>query len=256
MEKEVPYKIIFRVEIDTLLDEAGHLNKQRMEHLAMVCTNLQNAGFKVLVVTSGAIVLGSKKMGLPAPPTELISKQAVASIGQADLIKYYQTFFNTFDQSVAQILITRDVAKHRKWYNNARKTLLKLLEKDIIPVINENDAVSVDDIILNDNYPLTLIIARLVKPNAIIIPTMSPNKYKLMIKNDPEILEMNENDMFSIADMIKTGKKISEKINFDCRNAENLNPFRKSDSIPGEIEFHETGFPLKLDVNIYESTTE
>jgi glutamate 5-kinase len=149
-----------------------------MEHLAMVCTNMQNAGFQVLVVSSGAIMLGTAKMGLPEPPTELITKQAIAAIGQADLIKYYQMFFDSFDQIVAQVLLTRDVVSNPVRNRNARMTFNALLDKGIIPIINENDSVSTDDIILDDNYPLTLIVAQLVKPHAIVIKSYEENRFK------------------------------------------------------------------------------
>jgi len=214
---EIPYKIIFRIEIDTLFDAHGKLSLSKMEHLAMVCTNMQNAGFQVLVVSSGAIMLGTAKMGLPAPPTELITKQAIAAIGQADLIRHYQMFFDGFDQIVAQVLITRDVVNNPVRNNNARMTLNRLLQKGIIPIINENDSVSTDDIILDDNYPLTLIVARLVKPHAIVIKSAEDNQYRLIVRNKPEILDVNEEQLFDLANRLKSGKGIADKIHFDCK---------------------------------------
>ncbi len=212
-----PYKIIFRIEIDTLFDTNGKLSIEKMEHLAMVVTNMHNAGFQVLVVTSGAIMLGTAKMGLSEPPTELIAKQAIAAIGQADLMKYYQQFFDGFDQIVAQVLITRDVLSNPVRNKNARMTLGCLLEKGIIPIINENDSVSTDDIILNDNYPLTLIVAQLVKPHAILIKQQQDNCFRLLVRNRPGSVFISEEEMFNLAHLIKSGKGIAQQINFDCK---------------------------------------
>jgi glutamate 5-kinase len=219
---DLPYKIIFRIEIDTLFDDHGKLSLTKMEHLAMVCTNLQNAGFKVLIVTSGAIMLGTAKMGLAQPPVDLIAKQAIAAIGQADLMKYYQTFFDSFDQIVAQVLITRDVVNNHTRNRNARMTLNRLLERSIIPIINENDSVSTDDIILNDNYPLTLIVARLVKPNAIIIKSNEEYHYRLMVRNNPAIMDIMEEDLFRMANTLKAGNSIADEIGFDCYSQRKL----------------------------------
>lgn len=216
------YKIIFRIEIDTLFDDRGKLSLEKMEHLVMLCTSMQNAGFKVLIVSSGAIMLGTEKMGLAEPPEELITKQAIAAIGQADLIKYYQMFFDGFDQIVAQVLITRDVVSNPVRNNNAKKTLNTLLNKGIIPIINENDSVSTDDIILNDNYPLTLIVAQLVKPHAIVIKSYQENRFNLLVRNNPEPIEVSEENLFNLADLIKSGKGIAKNINFDCKTGKSV----------------------------------
>ncbi len=216
------YKIIFRIEIDTLFDDRGKLSLEKMEHLVMLCTSMQNAGFKVLIVSSGAIMLGTEKMGLSEPPEELITKQAIAAIGQADLIKYYQMFFDGFDQIVAQVLITRDVVSNPVRNNNAKKTLNTLLNKGIIPIINENDSVSTDDIILNDNYPLTLIVAQLVKPHAIVIKSYQENRFNLLVRNNPEPIEVSEENLFNLADLIKSGKGIAKNINFDCKTGKSV----------------------------------
>ncbi len=217
-----PYRIILRVEIDTLFDKKGKLSLKKMEHLAMVCTNLQNAGFKVLIVTSGAIMLGTEVMGLDAPPTDLIKKMAIASIGQAHLIKHYQMMFNTFDQTVAQVLVTRDVIQNPVRKKNAQRTLNKLLEKGIIPVINENDAISTDDIILNNNYPLTLIVAALTLPNAIIIHNDydESQKFTLLVRNHPVMLRMSESELFSTAMEAREGKSLAELTGFNCSTKE------------------------------------
>lgn len=218
IKKAKPYRIIVRVEIDTLFEHEEKLSLKKMEHLSMICANLQNAGFKVLIVTSGAIMLGTQKMGLDQPPTDLIRKMAIASIGQADLIKHYQMMFNTFDQTVAQVLITRDVIQNPVRKKNAQRTLNKLLQKGIIPVINENDAISTDDIILNNNYPLTLIVAALTMPNAIVIHNNGgeSQKFTLLVKNYPVMLKMSESELFATATAAREGKNLAQMTGFNC----------------------------------------
>jgi hypothetical protein len=250
------YTLIFRVEIDTLFDDNGKLSLQKMEHLVMIVTNLRNAGFRVLIVTSGAIMLGTAKMGLPEPPTELITKQAIAAIGQADLIKYYQMFFDSFDQMVAQVLITRDVADNPERKKNARNTLKNLLERDIIPIINENDSVSTDDIILNDNYPLTLVVARLIRPNAIIVKKkQKENRFMLVVRNNPFQAEVSEEVLFQLAHKIKAGKDIAREINFNCATRKPVNQQKIIENAPEyrlDIEMI-NGFPEILTTSYQES---
>lgn len=243
MDKE--YKIIFKIEIDTLFDQQGTLSLKKMEHLAMVCTNMRNAGFQVLIVTSGAILLGSAKMGLSTPPVDLIPKQAIAAIGQADLMKYYQMFFDGFDQIVAQVLITRDVVDNPVRNKNARMTLNRLLEKGIIPIINENDSVSTDDIMLNDNYPLTLIVARLINPQAIVVKNRRDNQFSLLVKNNPVMMYIPEERLFQLAHQLKSGKGIAKDINFDCKTREPINgAATQADSHPAQTL--KNGFPVVL----------
>jgi glutamate 5-kinase len=187
-------------------------------------------------------MLGTAKMGLPEPPTELITKQAIAAIGQADLIKYYQMFFDSFDQIVAQVLLTRDVVSNPVRNRNARMTFNALLNKGIIPIINENDSVSTDDIILDDNYPLTLIVAQLVKSHAIVIKSYEENRFKLIVRNNPEIIDVSEDDLFLLADRIKSGKGIAQEINFDCKTGKNVLTNNSTTEKSGAINMV-SGFP-------------
>lgn len=178
-------KVVFRIEISTLLNEANNLDIKKMERLAMVVTNLNNSGVHPLLVSSGAIFLGSKKIKLIGLPETLTEMQAVAAIGQAELIKYYQDCFLIFHQLIAQILLTSDVIKNPERNQNAKNTFFNLLDKNIIPIINENDSVSTDDIELDDNYPLALNVAVVVNAEVIIIKLKQNGRYLLVQKNKP-----------------------------------------------------------------------
>jgi glutamate 5-kinase len=172
--------VVFRIEITTLIGTDGKLELKKMERLAMLCTNLMNSGIHVIIVSSGAIVLGSARLHLAHPPVSMIEKQAAAAIGQADLISFYQQFFDGFKQLVAQVLLTNDDFADSIRNLNARNTLLNLMGKRIIPIINENDSVSVDDIVLGDNYPLAYEVAKLANSRAIIIKREKSDEYTLI----------------------------------------------------------------------------
>jgi glutamate 5-kinase len=98
-------KIVFKIEIETLFDNNGILSIRKMEQLSMICANLNNSGVSVLLVSSGAIALGAAKLGLVRSPSDIIAKQAVAAVGQAELIISYQDCFDHFDQMVAQVCL-------------------------------------------------------------------------------------------------------------------------------------------------------
>jgi glutamate 5-kinase len=130
-------KIVFKIEIETLFDDKGILDPAKMENLTMICANLQNSGVRVMLVSSGAIALGTRRLGKNTPPSGVTAKQATSAVGQAELIKLYQDYFEDFDQIVAQVLLTKDVIENPLRNINAKNTLNRLLEKGIIPVINE-----------------------------------------------------------------------------------------------------------------------
>jgi glutamate 5-kinase len=194
------YRVVVKVEIETLFNGSGTVSPSRMDHLAMVCTNLQNAGLQVLMVSSGAIVLGSAKLGLESQPKGVVQKQAVAAVGQAELMKLYQGYFDSYDQKVAQVLLTNDVITNPVRNKNARATFEKLLEKGIIAIINENDSVSTDDIIENDNYPLTLIVANLTDADAIVVKTARETDYQLVLQGSEMVYTVTEGELYRLVE--------------------------------------------------------
>lgn len=139
-----------RIEISALLGANGKISNKKMDRLAMVITNLHNSGKHILVVSSGAIVLGAEKLKLHQIPVELIDMQATAAVGQAELIRCYQRFFDDYNQIIAQVLLTSDIIEYPKRVENTRNTFNTLLDMNIIPIINENDPVSTSDIEYED----------------------------------------------------------------------------------------------------------
>ena len=172
--------IVVRVEISTLLGSNGKVSKKKMDRLAMVITNLHNSGKQVLVVSSGAIVLGAEKLKLQHIPDNQTDMQATAAVGQAELIRCYQRYFDDYNQIIAQILLTSDIAAYPERLENTRNTFNTLLEMSIIPIINENDPVSSTDIEFDDNYPLALIVANIAKADFIVIKMEMNGKYLIV----------------------------------------------------------------------------
>lgn len=170
-------KIVFRIEIATLAGTDGLIDFKKLGRLAMLCTQLNHSGKKVIIVSSGAIVLGSARLGLKGTPESLNGKQAAAAVGMAELIRLYQQAFDEFKQMVAQVLLITDDFDSDGRRMNACNTLDKLLQHDIIPVINENDSVSLEDIVLGDNYPLALNVARLIGAQLMVVKTSLEGAY-------------------------------------------------------------------------------
>jgi glutamate 5-kinase len=204
-------KIVFKIEIETLFDDKGILDPAKMENLIMICANLQNSGVRVMLVSSGAIALGTRRLGKNAPPSGVTAKQATSAVGQAELIKLYQNYFEDFDQIVAQVLLTKDVIENPLRNSNAKNTLNRLMEKGIIPVINENDSVSTQDIILNDNYPLVLIVATLTDADAIVVNTFGGEKFELILRDNSDIKIIKTDELLDLAENFNNGKILSDK---------------------------------------------
>jgi glutamate 5-kinase len=199
-------RIVVRIEIATLSDDDEKLNKKKMDQLAMVLSNLQNSGKQLILVSSGAIALGAEKLKLNHQPASFIDKQAAAAVGQVELIKNYKRYFDEYNQIVAQVLLTSDTIDSNVRIKNTRNTFDTLLDMNIIPIVNENDAVSTADIELNDNYPLALNVAKIVNADIILIKLDANGKFLLIPKGEKKaVVANNEYELF-------------EKINDICQN--------------------------------------
>ncbi|MBN1119331.1 MAG: glutamate 5-kinase [Bacteroidales bacterium] len=217
-------RIVVRIEIATLLDGNGKLNHQKMDRLVMVLSNLQNSGKELLLVSSGAIVLGIEKLGLKINMQDYSSLMAAAAIGQAELIKLYQKYFDQFNQMIAQVLLTTDIVDNPKRRINTENTFRNLLERNIIPIINENDVVSTADIELDDNYPLARNVAIISKADIILIKSDVNSNYIIQPRNGMKaIMVKSEPELFSELDRLCVGfGKIPEKEYLFPNNIEEL----------------------------------
>jgi len=162
-------KIVIKIGTSSLTHPGGRVNFESFKQLTRVVADLQNSGRKCILVSSGAIAVGCGKLNRENRPETLAGKQAVAAIGQAELIRIYQDFFNDYSHIVAQVLLTKDVIDDPEKCSNAKNTLNTLIRMNIIPVINENDTVATDEIIYGDNDRLSADVAALVEADLLII---------------------------------------------------------------------------------------
>lgn len=167
-------RIVVKVGTSTLTYENGKLNLRRIERLCKVLSDLQNSGREMVLVTSGAIGVGVGKLGLSERPQETEKKQAVAAVGQCELMFIYDKFFGEYNQTVAQVLLTGDDVANGRNRLNTENTFRELIHMDIIPVVNENDTVAVEELVGNqigDNDTLSAIVAELVGADLLVILT-------------------------------------------------------------------------------------
>ena len=149
--------------------ETGLLDFVKLEKLVRVLTNLRNQGKEVILVSSGAIAVGRKKLGLKKEEMTLSKKQACAAVGQAQLMLTYQKIFSEYNQPVAQILLTKITMMQEENKTNAENTFLELLGLGVIPIVNENDTVSTYEIQFGDNDRLSALVTALTKADLLIL---------------------------------------------------------------------------------------
>lgn len=167
-------RIVVKVGTSTLTHENGKMNIRHIENLCKVLCDLQNSGKELVLVSSGAIGVGVGKLGLKSRPAETSKKQALAAIGQCELMFMYDKFFGEYNQTVAQVLLTADIVDHDKSRQNVQNTFAELMELGVIPVVNENDTVATDELeglSIGDNDTLSAIVAKLVGADLLVILT-------------------------------------------------------------------------------------
>lgn len=162
-------KIVIKVGTSTLSYPNGRLNYQRMARLVDTIAGIQKSGKKTILVSSGAIAVGAGRIGVGSKPSDLADKQALAAVGQAELIRIYRKFFEARNQHVAQVLLTKDIVIKQERRVNACNTLNELLSMNIIPIINENDTVSTDEIEFGDNDTLSAYVSCLIDADLLIL---------------------------------------------------------------------------------------
>ncbi len=162
-------RIVVKVGTSTLTHKTGHLNIRRVEEICKVLSDIKNAGNEIVFVSSGAIGMGVGKLGLASRPTDIPTKQAAAAVGQGELMYTYDKLFSEYNHTVAQILITNADIEHEDRHRNFTNTLNRLLELGAIPIINENDTVSTDEIEIGDNDTLAAIVAKSVHAQLLIL---------------------------------------------------------------------------------------
>ena len=193
-------RIVIKVGTSTLAHRTGLLNIKRVEQMCKVISDLKNAGNEIVLVSSGAIGMGLGKVGISKRDSDISTLQAGAAIGQCELMYVYDKLFGEYNHVVAQILMTGAFVAIEDYGKNLDNTLFRLLELGVIPIVNENDTVTTDEIVIGDNDTLGAIIAQRVKADKLIIlsdidglytasPAVDPNAERLSVIEEitPEI---------------------------------------------------------------------
>ncbi len=162
-------RIVFKVGTSTLTYKTGKLNLHHLADLVRVLADLRNAGLEVVLVTSGAIGVGVGKLGLAEKPQDTPGRQAAATIGQCELMFIYDKLFGEYGNTVGQLLITKSDVDDNLRRDNLVNTFEQLFAFGVIPIINENDSVAVDEIVYGDNDCLSAIVAKLIGADVLII---------------------------------------------------------------------------------------
>ncbi len=162
-------RIVIKVGTSTITYANGKRNFAQIDRLAREISDLQNQGKEMILVTSGAVAVGVDRMGLPAKPKTIPGKQAAAAVGQGVLMHTYEKFFADYGQVVAQVLITKTEAIDRHRYTNTRNTFMELLRQRVIPIVNENDVVALDELKIGDNDNMSALVAGIADADLVII---------------------------------------------------------------------------------------
>lgn len=178
-------RIVVKIGTSTLAHATGRLNIRLVEELCKVLSDLKNAGNEIILVSSGAIGMGVGKLMLTERPSDIPTKQAAAAVGQCELMYTYDKLFSEYRHTVAQLLLTGSDLDHEDRKQNIENTLSRLLELGTLPIINENDTVTTDEIVIGDNDTLSAIVSVLVNADLLVLLsdidglyTRDPHKYE------------------------------------------------------------------------------
>ncbi len=185
-------RIVVKVGTSTLLHPNGKINLYRIEHLVRELSDLASQGKEVVLVTSGAIGVGMVRMGLEKRPDSIQERQALASIGQVLLMHLYDKFFTEYGQIAGQVLLTKENFANHSQYINGRNTIMTMLQKGMIPVINENDAVTIAEVKIGDNDTLSATVAAMVDADVLIILSDIDGVYDANPQTNPDAKLLRE----------------------------------------------------------------
>ena len=177
--------IVVKVGSSSLTDLSGHLDVQKLRALVTAISRAQMSGANVVLVSSGAIAAGFGLLGFNERPKDVPTQQATASVGQGLLMYQYESAFAEFGIRVGQMLLTADVTISPSRYRNAQRTMLRLLELGVVPIVNENDALSSNEIRFGDNDRLAALVANIVRADALVLLTDVDALYTCLLYTSP-----------------------------------------------------------------------
>ena len=185
-------RVVVKLGTGVLTDSRKQPDTAQLEQLVTQVAALRKAGREIVLVTSGAVGAGMGALGYEKRPTDLAELQACAAVGQPRLIGVYEKLFAAHDLRVAQVLLTHDDLEHHERHLNARNTLVTLLDRGVIPIINENDAVSFTEIKFGDNDKLSALVASLLPADLLVILTTVDGVIENFSKANPKTISVIE----------------------------------------------------------------
>ncbi len=177
-------RVVVKVGSATLTGPDGRLDRRYIEELVEQLAAVRGAGSRVVVVTSGAIAAGIEALGMQSRPDQMPALQAAAAVGQVKIIDLYAEFFEAHGSHVGQVLVSRHDTSHRQQYLHARDTLERLLEMDVVPIVNENDTTAVEEIRFGDNDTLAALVAVMIKADLVVMLTDTEGLYSADPRSD------------------------------------------------------------------------
>ena len=197
-------RIVIKIGTSTLAHPTGHLNIRLVDELCKTISDIKNAGHQVILVSSGAIGMGVGKLGLLERPKDIPTKQAAAAVGQCELMYTYDKLFGEYNHTVAQLLITGEDIRTNQRHENFSNTLNRLLELGALPIINENDTVSTDEIVIGDNDTLAAYVAESVNAELLILLSDINGLYTADPHKDPNaklipVIEELTDEIYALA---------------------------------------------------------
>lgn len=178
-------RIVVKVGTSTLTHSTGHLNIRRMEKLCKVLSDIKNAGHEIILVTSGAVSMGVGKLSLKKRPEEIPLKQAIAAVGQCELMYTYDRAFSEYNHVIAQILLSAYDVENDVRKQNFHNTLFRLLEMGVLPILNENDTFATEELAIGDNDTLSAIAAVSANADLLVLLSDIDGLYTANPRTDP-----------------------------------------------------------------------
>lgn len=178
-------RVVVKIGSSSLTNAKGDIDTEKFFDHIQAIAGLKEQGHEVLLVSSGAVAAGFRRLGYPSRPVTIKGKQAAAAVGQSLLIQSYMDHFNHFGIVPAQILLTRQLFSKKEGYRNAYATIMELLERGILPIINENDSVSIEELTFGDNDMLSALVSGMVHADQLIILTDINGLYNANPQKNP-----------------------------------------------------------------------
>jgi glutamate 5-kinase len=185
-------RIVVKLGTGVLTDSRKQLDMAQLEQLVAQVAEQRKAGREIVLVSSGAVGAGMGALGYDKRPGDLSELQACAAVGQSRLMATYEKLFSAYDLIVAQVLLTHDDLEHHERHLNARNTLVTLLTRGVIPIINENDAVSITELKFGDNDRLSALVGSLLPADLLIILTTVDGVIENFGKANPKTIPLIE----------------------------------------------------------------